>query len=178
MKTALSVILSLLVGTVVLADSVAGLQWTAPVGWTSEAARPMRAATYAVPPATGDRPGAECVVYFFGEGQGGSVDANLERWRSQFRGPAGKAAAAQVGRRTSQGLTITTIDVSGDYTGMGGPMAREQSVVAGYRLLGAIVEGPRGNVFVKFTGPAKTIAANEEKFAQLLQSFQPAQSGK
>ena len=35
-----------------------------------------------------------------------------------------------------------------------------------YRLLGAIVEGPGGNVFVKFAGPAKTIAANEQKFGQ------------
>jgi hypothetical protein len=43
-----------------------------------------------------------------------------------------------------------------------------------YRLLGAIVEGPGGNVFLKFTGPMKTIAANQAKFEQLLTSFQKA----
>ena len=56
---------------------------------------------------------------------------------------------------------------------MGGPLAGAQRVVSGYRLLGAIVEGPGGNVFLKFTGPNKTIAANQQKFEQLLASFQP-----
>jgi hypothetical protein len=33
--------------------------------------------------------------------------------------------------------------------------------------------GSRGNnIFVKFTGPAKTIAANQQKFEELLSSFQ------
>ena len=40
----------------------------------------MRAATYMVD-------GAECVVYFFGAGQGGSIEANVERWKGQFRQP-------------------------------------------------------------------------------------------
>jgi hypothetical protein len=53
---------------------------------------------------------------------------------------------------------------------MGGPMAPSKAV-PGYRLLGAIVEGPGGNVFVKFSGPAKTVAANRQKFDQLLASF-------
>jgi hypothetical protein len=43
--------------------------------------------------------------------------------------------------------------------------------VPGYRLLGAIVEGPGGNIFVKFAGPARTIAANKAKYDVLLASF-------
>ena len=156
----------------VLADSAAGLRWTAPVGWKKAAAQPMRAATYMIPPASGDTASAECGVYFFGAGQGGSVEANLDRWKSQFHAPGGKPAAARVAKRTARGLTITTIDTSGEYNGMGGPVAGGQRVVSGYRLLGAIIEGPGGNVFVKFTGPGKTIAANQQKFEQLLTSFQ------
>jgi hypothetical protein len=156
----------------VLAESAAGLRWTAPAGWKTEAAQPMRAATYTVAAAPGDKAGGECGVYFFGAGQGGSVEANLDRWKGQFRGPDGKAAAAQVAKRTVGALTITTIDTSGDYSGMGGPFASGRAV-PGYRLLGAIVEGRGGNVFIKFTGPAKTIAANAQKFQQLLASFQP-----
>ena len=49
------------------ADSVAGVKGQAP----------MRAATYTVQD-------AECVVYFFGQGQGGSVEANIARWGGQF----------------------------------------------------------------------------------------------
>jgi hypothetical protein len=66
---------------------------------------------------------------------------------------------------------VTRIDTSGTYSGMGGPMGGGKPVPA-YRLLGAIVEGPGGNIFVKFTGPMRTVAANEQKFAQLLNSFQ------
>ena len=131
----------------------------------------MRAATYTIAPAPGDTAGGECGVYFFGAGQGGSVEANLERWKGQFQGADGKAAAAQVAKRTAGGLAITTIDTSGHYSGMGGPFAAGRPV-PGYRLLGAIVEGRGGNVFVKFTGPAKTVAANAQKFQQLLASFQ------
>ena len=134
----------------------------------------MRAATYLIAPAPGDKAGAECAVFFFGAGQGGSVEANLERWKGQFHGSDGKPAAARVGKRTIRGLSVTTVDASGEYTGMGGPMASSSRGVPGYRLLGASVEGPGGNVFVKFTGPAKTMTANHEKFEQLLASFQPA----
>src|SRR5213080_390657 len=76
----------------VFAESAAGLRWTAPAGWSSEAPRPMRAATYSVPPAPGDRAGGEVVINYFGPGQGGSVDANIERWKSQMQGPDGKPA--------------------------------------------------------------------------------------
>jgi hypothetical protein len=135
------------------AQSAAGLKWTVPAGWnTVPGARPMRVATYTV----GD---AECAVYFFGQGQGGSIDANLERWKNQFHGPAAKTA-----KRTVHGLQVTTIDASGDYTGMG------EAPKPAYRLLGAIVEGPGGNVFFKFTGPAKTIGSNQAKFDALLNS--------
>ena len=164
-----------LYSVVILAESAGGLQWTTPGGWKNEGALPMRAATYAVAPAAGDKAGAECAVFYFGSGQGGSIDANLERWKGQFQGPGGKPAAAQIAKRTLHGLNVTTIDTAGEYSGMSGPLAGSSRGAPGYRLLGAIVEGPRGNVFVKLTGPAKTIAANQQKFEELLGSFQPAQ---
>jgi hypothetical protein len=153
------------------AETAAGVQWTAPAGWKMAPAQAMRAATYTVAPAAGDKASAECGVYFFGAGQGGSIDANLDRWRGQFLGADGKTAPAKIAKRMSHGLTITTIDSSGDYTGLGGPFSNGKPV-PGYRLLGAIVEAPGGNIFVKFTGPARTLAANQTKFDQLLASFQ------
>jgi hypothetical protein len=51
-------------------------------------------------------------------------------------------------------------------------MAGGQTIKSGYRLTGAIVEGPGGNVFIKFAGPSKTIAQNQPKFEQLLGSFE------
>jgi len=115
----------------------------------------MRAATYVVDD-------AECVVYFFGQGQGGSVQANIDRWKGQFTQPATPTIANHV----VHGLKVTTIDIAGNYGGMNGGAGKP-----GYRMLGAIIENPGGNIFLKFTGPAKTIAANQSKFEQLLGSF-------
>ncbi|MBS1856329.1 MAG: hypothetical protein JST11_13260 [Acidobacteria bacterium] len=155
-----------------MAQTAGGLRWTPPAGWKSEGTAPMRAATYKIPPAAGDQVGAECVVYFFGVGQGGSVQANIDRWNGQLTQADGKPAAANIRKRTVHGLPVTTIDVTGAYTGMGGPGAPAATARGGYRLLGAIIENPGGNVFLKFTGPAKTIAANERNFELLLDSFQ------
>jgi len=172
MRNAIVVASLFLLSASALAESAAGVRWTAPEGWANEGSRPMRAATYRLAPAAGDKASAECGVYFFGAGQGGTVEANLERWKSQFKDPNGKVAPAQIAKRTSRGLTITTIDTAGEYSGMGGPMAAS-AAVQGYRLLGAIVTASGGNIFVKLTGPAKTIAANQQKFEQMLASFQP-----
>jgi hypothetical protein len=151
------------------ADSGAGVRWTMPAGWKAEAQRPMRLATYSV------APGAECGVYFFGAGQGGSVDANLDRWIGQFLQADGKPskAAAKTAKRTIHGSPVTTVDVSGAYTGMGGPTAQDAPAMPGYRLLGAIVEAPQGSIFFKFTGPAQTVAANHEAFDKMLESLGP-----
>ena len=163
----------ILAGALVAAESAGGLRWTMPPGWKAQPERPMRAATYVVPAAAGDKDAGECAVFFFGRGQGGSVEDNVERWRSQIVGADGKPAAAKIDKRQARGLAMTLVDSSGGYTGMGGPMAANARAVPGYRLLGAVVEGPGGNnIFVKFTGPAKTVAANQKQFEGLLASFQ------
>ena len=60
-----------------------------------EAQRPMRLATYTV------APDAECGVYFFGSGQGGSVEANLDRWIGQFLQADGKPSKARPRSRSA-----------------------------------------------------------------------------
>ena len=155
-----SCFLALIFSAVLFAESVAGLKWTPPAGWKSSGTTSMRAATYPVAAVQGDRDAAECGVYFFGVGQGGSIQDNIDRWEGQFKVPGGKPAPAKVTKITVHGLPVTTIDVSGEYSGMAGPTATAPILVAGYRLLGAIVESPGGNVFIKFAGPAKTMAAN------------------
>jgi len=154
------------------ADAGGGLHWTAPSQWKVDpAARPMRAATYAVPAAAGDTDAGECVAYYFGKGQGGSTEANIQRWTSQFKDKSGQPVKnAQVKKSTVHGLPVTAIDASGTYTGAGGPMAPTHTDKPGYRLLGAIVEGPQGSLFFKFTGPAKTVAANQKAFDDMIAS--------
>ena len=130
----------------------------------------MRLATYTIPAAAGDSDSGECGVYYFGQGQGGSVEANMTRWIGQFQ----SKEPAKREQRTVHGLKVTTVDVSGAYSGMGGPNAPAGAPPkAGYRLLGAIVEGPQGSVFFKFTGPAKAVAQNQAAFEKMLASIGP-----
>jgi hypothetical protein len=66
------------------AASVAGINWSLPAGWSEQPPRQMRVATYAVPAASGDAEGGECAVFYFGNDQGGGVEANIDRWITQF----------------------------------------------------------------------------------------------
>jgi len=141
------------------------VKWTPPSRWEAKPASGMRAATYIIPPATGDSDGGECAVF---ENLGGSVQANVDRWIGQFEKTAG---APNQKSETISGLTVTTVDVSGTFKGGGPMMGNTSAPKSGYRMLGAIVEGPEGNVFFKLTGPAKTIAAAQDEFQAMLKSL-------
>lgn len=143
-----------------------GIQWTIPARWTAGAGSSMRVATYAIPAAKGASAG-ECAVFFFGPGQGGGIDDNVARWAKQFEGaPKAATRAAPVA-----GLRVTRAEVAGTYLAPGGPMMQSTGKKTGYRLLGAIVEAPGGNVFFKLTGPAATVAAAQADFDALVASI-------
>jgi len=153
-----------------LAESAAGLKWVAPAGWASQGSAPFRVVTYSVPAAAGSAK-AECIVYFFGPGQGGSVEANLARWQGQFS-QNGKPAEAKVAKRTVHGVAMTTIDLAGTYTATGGQVKEGQGPQPGYRMIAAVAEGTGGNIFIRFIGPDKAVAAGQAKYEQLLASLQ------
>ena len=75
-----------------------GLQWTAPSAWISETpSSPMRRAQYRIPGKSGD---GECVVFYFGPGQGGDPMSNASRWADQFTMADG--SPAQSAMKTSE----------------------------------------------------------------------------
>jgi hypothetical protein len=154
------------------AESAGGLSWTTPDGWTSQPKR-MRAANYVVPAAGGDSENGECGVYFFGAGQGGSVEANVRRWIGQFRAPGGGPAddLAKRSSETINGIKVTIVDVAGTYMVKAFPMAREATPKPGYRMMAAIAEGPEGPIFLKLTAPKATADAAEAAFRKMLGSL-------
>ncbi len=144
----------------------AGVKWTIPASWKLQANRPMRVATYDVPAAPGAEPG-ECGVFYFGSGQGGGVDENINRWVQQFEGapPAKKSA------KTVAGLKVHLVEVAGTYLAPSGPMMQSTGKKPNSRLLGAIVEAPHGLVFFKCVGPAATINKAQPDFDRLVASL-------
>jgi hypothetical protein len=95
----------------------AGLSFTTPDGWRqSPSNSPMRVAEFTLPHAEGDAEDAQLIVYYFG-GQGGSIDANIQRWVGQMQQADGQPSSAVAKRETRKvnGLTLTLVDVSGTY---------------------------------------------------------------
>jgi hypothetical protein len=147
----------------------AALAWTAPAGWIAEApANSMRRAQYRVPGPGGD---GECVVFYFGPGQGGDPQANAERWASQFAGADGQPVGATTATRNVRGIDVLLVEAAGTY--QAGSMMGMGQVVAkpDWALLGAVAQGPDANWFFKLTAPRATVEANRAAFEALIGSL-------
>ncbi len=148
------------------------LLWTSPPGWTVETpSTPMRRAQYRIPGPGG--PG-ECVVFYFGPGQGGDAKTNAARWASQFRRPDGSAVGnALTTREIKVGkIVVVLVEVTGTYVGgMGGGPAGPAR--PDYMLLGAVAEGPDAPWFFRATGPRATLETQRAAFDQMIRSIKP-----
>jgi hypothetical protein len=150
------------------------LKYTAPSGWQVETtSSAMRVAQYKLPRAEGDNEDASLVLYFFGANQGGSVQANIDRWIGQIVQPDGTASKdkAKTEEMTVNGLKLTSIDLSGTYTAETAPGSGTRFNKPGYRLRAAVVETPKGPYFIKLVGPEKTISRWNSAFLDYLKSF-------
>lgn len=111
-------------------------------------------------------------------GAGGSVDANIERWYGQFAQPDGSSTKdkSAIKKLKVAGRDVTLVDIAGTYQDSpGGPFAGGKTIARpGYRMLAAIVEGPDGNYFLKFYGPAATVAKHADGFRTMVEGMVPA----
>ena len=153
--------------------SLGGISAVAPPGWQRRApASTMRVAEYHL--GDGGEDGAAVVaVFYFGPGQGGSVEANIERWYGQFAQPDGGASRDRARRweRRVGDMKVTLVDVSGTFSGGMGPMGGFDEARPGHRMLGAIAESVVGPFFFKLTGPEEIVARWEASFEQFIGSI-------
>lgn len=144
-----------------------------PSGWVEQTPRSrMRRAQFALPRESGDSEDGELTVFYFGMGQGGSTDANINRWIGQVGQPDGSSSRDKAKIRESDvsGFRMTEVDVSGTLKASNMPGAPSRPARSGYRLLGAVLESPQGPWFFKLTGPEKTISRWADSFRQFLAS--------
>ena len=152
------------------AFSAGGLTWTAPKAWSvAPSASSMRVVTYRVPAAAGDAEGGEVEVFFFGPGQGGGTQANVDRWIAQFKPEKGSAGPGKPVAMKVGAIPVTIVTTEGTYSsGMpGGAMTPKP----GWALRGGIAEGPEGPVFFKMVGPKKTVLGAAGAFDGLLKTL-------
>jgi hypothetical protein len=132
----------------------------------------MRLAEFRTPMSAGGGE-ATVVVYYFGEGQGGSADANIARWSSQFATPEGGPVDPDVERFEVGGLATTVAEFQGSYArgvgmGMGtGEAEPDQAMIA------AVVETPQGNLFFQIFGPEESVTGQKEAFLEVVRGLEP-----
>lgn len=151
-----------------------GLAYDAPADWTEKSSSSsMRAAVWEL--AGDDAPG-EVVIFYFGEGGGGGVEANLDRWFGQFQQPDGSSTRdkATVTKRSVNGLELTIADIRGTFVAPVRPGAQQRNNNAGHRMIAAVVEGGQGPWYIRVIGPEATIEKWEASVDAFLSSLRPA----
>lgn len=109
----------------------------------------------------------EAVIYFFGPGGAGGVEANIQRWIGQFEG----TPSVEQEEKEIDGKKVHFLYAKGTYLeSMGGPFSGKSAPKAGSMMLGAILESDKGAVFLKMTGPEKSVEAAKEAFIALARS--------
>jgi hypothetical protein len=154
--------------------TVRGWSSPAPAAWTPvQPASAMRAAQFILPGGTGktDDDG-EMVVYFFPAGDGGSQDANIQRWTAEVTDAAGKPAKPAVTTSKTGMTKVTLVTLQGAYT-RGANMLPDAKRKTGQTLMVAMVETTMGRITLQAYGPSKTVAAHRDSFIKLANGFVP-----
>jgi hypothetical protein len=164
---------SLLAGGAGAAGRVGLLRYSVPVPahWQAQSpASNFRLAQFRVPAAPGATDG-EVVVFHFGAGQGGSAEANIARWTSQFTGANGGPASPRRDAFRVGKLPVTVVELEGSYArgvgGVSGAPRPDQMLVA------AVLEAPEGNVIFQLHGDRATVAANRRAFLDMVKGWTP-----
>lgn len=143
--------------------AVAGLVYDTPEGWTEKPGSMMRDINFTFGP-NGE---GECYVARL-PGAGGGLAANVNRWRAQMAAaPLTEEEVAALPTRPLFGQPARFVSVDGSFSpGMG-----NDQTFPDYRLMGLILAGEAGAVFVKMTGPKALVEQNSAAFDQFVTSL-------
>ena len=154
-------------GTVSLLDYKTVL----PAGWSSRApSSSMRLAEFVAGAPTAGAVGAEVIVYFFGPGQGGPVDANLARWKGQFSNPAG-GPVSEVVTHEKTAFPLTVAEYRGTYARGVGMGSAPEAARPNHMLVAVVAETPKGAIFFQLFGPAAAVEAQRAAYLKFVRGL-------
>jgi len=137
-----------------------------PASWEwVEVQSQMRKAQLKVTAKDAKEPG-EVVFFFFGP-QSGGTKANVDRWLGQFEEGRDKINAKIEEKKIGKAV-VTYVSAEGTYKS--GVPGTPPTPKPGFALLGAIVEGQDGSIFIRFTGPAALAKGARGDFEQMVES--------
>lgn len=138
------------------------LAFKVPAGWArKDASSSFVLVEYTLPKAEGSEDGRLTVSV-----AGGSVEANVERWKSQFGGKPEKETQE---KKEVGGLEVTVVDFTGEFNDQRGPFS-PPTKRPNYRMIAAIIPVEGELHFVKATGPAATMENHRQAFLDFVTS--------
>jgi hypothetical protein len=147
------------------------LTYKTPESWQKEEpTNPMRKEQFAVINKNLDGE-AELATYVF-PGEVGGVEANLERWKAQFKNDEFKDVL-DIRRFNIGHLPVTVFEAKGTYLQALNPAdpASEKQEIPGAAMLAAIVELKEQLYFFKMIGDAPIVEAEEKNFDDFLNTL-------
>lgn len=139
--------------------------WETPAGWTEKPRNPgsIRKGSWTIDGASD----TDCSLVALG-GTGGGLLANVNRWRGEMGlEEIDEATLATLPHRELLGRKATYVNITGTYSGgMGGGGPVENA-----RMLGLVLSLPQATLFLKLTGPAAVVEANQGAFEALADSI-------
>ncbi len=143
------------------------LTMKAPTSWKKKEPR-FRIIQYEFAIASSDGKTAPARVTVMGAG--GSIKANIDRWKSQFAKLSRSGESAfKVGK-----VEVTLVDLEGTFRERsGGPFSgAPEKLRTDYRMLGAIIVTPnKGQYFIKIIGPKATLAKQDDALKNMLKAM-------
>jgi hypothetical protein len=150
--------------------TIGGVTITKPEGWTRVApSNSMRKAELRIPAASGI-PADDCVAAF--SQAGGTVQWNLDRWKTQVTDAEGKPAPATTIAKEIDGLKLHVFESLGSYQdGMpGGAKTPREN----WLLRGVVIETTPSLTFIKMWGPADAMKASTPAWEAMIAGIKKA----
>lgn len=141
-------------------------RWTKPLHWREEESAGLRLATFSI---TRGEDAGQCTLITL-PGDGGGVQANVQRWLDQLHLPVfsqpemADFLSRQEKLRTGSGLPVTIID----FSALKNPQER-----SGTSLLVAMITAENQTLFVKMSGGKELLEENREVFMKFFLSLSP-----
>lgn len=142
-------------------------RWVVPEGWNEKATSRMRLINLSF----GPNDEGECYLTAL-PGEAGGIPSNVNRWRGQMG--LEDLTDEEIDALPEQmflGMAAKFVDLRGDFGGMSFPGAPASEKKSDYRMLGLVQQQLPFTFFVKMTGPAELVAANEDAFFKFCQSI-------
>ena len=109
----------------------------------------------------------DVVIFYFGAGPAGGIEANLKRWAGQFTG----GAETKTEKKKVNDREIIYFTGKGTFQdSVGGPFSGKTVERPNHTMLAAILPSEKGPVFLKMTGPNDSVAAAKDAFVAFAES--------